>query len=166
MKSRILFLVLALALLVLLTQACAGGGNDEAVTEKAVTDDELGLSKASVFSTPDPIVAGSTAKDPGENEPLGAYFSGSPPVVSHDISDFVPIKIGENSCLECHDLHEQIGEEVASGDPTPMPASHYTDLRRNPDEVTTKVIGARFVCTQCHAPQSDAVPLVANTYRQ
>jgi len=155
MKSRILFLVLALALLVLLAQACAGGGNDEAVTEKAVTDDELGLSKASVFSTPDPIVAGSTAKDPGENELLGAYFSGSPPVVS-----------GENSCLECHDLHEQIGEEVASGDPTPMPASHYTDLRRNPDEVTTKVIGARFVCTQCHVPQSDAAPLVANTYHQ
>ena len=166
MKSRILFLGLALALLVLLAQACTGGGSDEAVTGEAVTDDELGLSKTSVFSTPDPIVAGSTAKEPGENETLGAYFSGSPPAIPHDISDLVPIKIGENSCVECHDLRDQIGEELASGDPTPMPVSHYTDLRRKPDEVTTKVIGARFVCTQCHVPQSDAAPLVANTYRQ
>jgi cytochrome c-type protein NapB len=158
MKTRIPFPVLAL---VLLAQACAGGGSDE-----AVTGDELGLSKASVFSTPDPIVAGSTAEEPGENQPLGAYFSESPPLISHDISDFVPIRIGENFCLQCHDLHDQIGEEVAQGDPTPMPASHYTDLRRNPDEVTTKVIGARFVCTQCHATQSDTTPLVANTYRQ
>lgn len=166
MRIRIPFPVLALVLFVVLAQACAGGGGDDSVTDEAVTDDELGLSKASVFSTPDPIVAGSTAKEPGENEPLGAYFSESPSLISHDISDFVPIKIGENACLECHDLHDQIGEEVAPGDPTPMPASHYTDLRRDPDEVTTKVIGARFVCTQCHAPQSDAAPLVANTYRQ
>ena len=69
-------------------------------------------------------------------------------------------------CLECHDLPDQIGQEPAPGEPSPMPASHYTDLRRSPDEVTQEVIGARYVCTQCHAPQTNAQPLVANTYRQ
>lgn len=137
-----------------------------AVTAKALVDDELGLDKNSVTATPDPIVATVTAADPGENELLGAYFSESPPSISHAIADFMPIKLDENLCLDCHDLRDEIGNEKAFGDPSPMPASHYTDLRNNPDELTDKVIGARFVCTQCHVTQADAQPLVENTYRQ
>ena len=47
-----------------------------------------------------------------------------------------------------------------------MPASHYTNLRTDPGTVTGQVIGARFTCTQCHAPQADNDPPVANTYSQ
>jgi cytochrome c-type protein NapB len=161
MKLRNPYPVLVLVFLIVLVQACVGGHVDQ-----TVTDDDLGLSKDSVFSTPDPIVAATTAKEPGENELLGAYFSESPPSISHDIEGLVPIKLDENLCLGCHDLFDEIGNETGPGDPTPMPASHYTDLRRNPDEVTSTLIGARFVCTQCHVPQADAAPLVANTYRQ
>jgi cytochrome c-type protein NapB len=144
--------------LILLATACA--------TEPGVEDTRLGLSKDSVFSTPDPIVAVNEAGEPGENETLGAYFSGSPPVIPHQIEEFLPVRVGENLCLDCHDLPDLIGEELETGDPTPMPASHYTDLRRSPDEVTPNVIGARYVCTLCHAPQTNAEPLVINTYRQ
>jgi len=151
--------LLSIAAVALLASGCA-------VEDAALADEELGLSKTSVFSTPDPIVAENTAGAPGENELLGAYFDGSPPTISHDIEDFLPITIGENLCIECHDLPEMIGEELDAGDPTPMPASHYTDLRRSPNEVTDKVIGARFTCTLCHATQADVQPLVANTYRQ
>lgn len=137
-----------------------------APTDESVDDAQLGLSKTSVFSTPDPIVATSTAGEPGENVTSDAYFSESPPLIPHQVEEYLPIRIGENLCLDCHDLPDQIGEPVAGGDPTPAPASHYTDLRRSPGEVTDTIIGARFSCMQCHAPQADAEPLVANTYRQ
>jgi len=150
--------VFAVTIPILLAMACAA--------EKGVEDSQLGLSKDSVFSTPEPIVAVNEANEPGENETQAAYFSGSPPVVPHRVEEFLPIRVGENMCLECHDLPDQIGQEPEPGEPSPMPASHYTDLRRDPDEVTGTVIGARYVCTQCHAPQTNAQPLVANTYRQ
>ena len=161
MKLRNLFPVLVLLFALVLVQACAGSHR-----EAGTADSELGLSKSSVFSTPEPIVATSPAIEPGENELLGAYFSGSPPSISHDISDFVPIKINDNLCLDCHDLVDMIGDKIGPGEPTPMPVSHYTDLRHNPDVVTDSLIGARFNCTQCHVQQTDAPTLVDSTYGQ
>ncbi len=149
-------MVLVGAVLVLLGSAFA----------QEFSDDQLGLEKSDVFATPDPIVPVSAQLDPGENALLGAYFEGSPPLVSHQIEDFMPITIGENACLDCHDNKGLIGEELAADDPVPMPASHYTDLRRDPEAETDLVIGARYVCSQCHAAQMDAQPLVANTYKQ
>ncbi len=157
MRSRILLAITAVAVL-----ALAGFAGEE---KKTVEDAELGLSKTSVFDTPDPVVAPNQGKEPGENELLEAYFSGSPPMISHQVDDFLPLKIGENMCLDCHLLPEMIGEKVEAGEPTPIPASHYTDLRRSPDKVTKELIGARFTCVQCHRPQADAKPLVANTYK-
>ncbi|MDH3627352.1 MAG: nitrate reductase cytochrome c-type subunit [Acidobacteriota bacterium] len=163
MKPRNLYPILIMIVLVVLLQACAGTQIDQTVT---VIDDELGLSKESVFSTPDPIVAMSTRLEPGENELLGAYFSKAPPLIAHNIEDLLPIMIDENYCMGCHELYDEIGDEVAPEDPTPMPISHYTDKRHNPGDATPDVVGAYFVCTQCHVPQTDAAPLVPNTYRQ
>ena len=161
MKLRNLFPVLVLLFALVLVQACAGSHR-----EVGVVDSELGLDKNSVFSTPDPIVATIPANEPGDNDMLGAYFSGSPPSISHDISGFLPIKINDNLCLDCHDLFDAIGDETGPGEATPMPSSHYTDLRHNPDVVTESVIGARFNCTQCHVQQTDAPTLVDSTYAQ
>ena len=82
------------------------------------------------------------------------------------MEEFLPITIGDNQCLECHDAQDAIGTEIAAGDPTPMPVSHYTDLRKDLAPVSDTVMGTRYTCVQCHAPQADAPPLVANTYRQ
>ena len=127
--------------------------------------DALGLSKTNVFETPEPLLAKFVGGDPGENERSTGYFSGSPPVIPHQIVDFMPITMEENGCLDCHELPDEIGKEPAEGDARSMPASHFTDLRRDPGKVTRKVIGARYSCDQCHAPQADAAPLVANTYQ-
>ncbi len=142
----------------------AGAGCADKVEE--IEDSRLGLSKTGVYATPDPVLAGISAGEPGENDTVDAYFSAAPPMIPHLIEDFLPIRIGENMCIECHDIPDSIGSERAAGDPTPMPASHYTDLRNDPGNMTGQVIGARFTCVQCHAQQSDAEPLVANTYRQ
>lgn len=136
-----------------------------AIAQSANDDKDLGLDKHSVFDTPDPIVAVDTAAEPGESQLLGKYFSEAPPLIPHQIKEFLPITIENNQCAECHDQPDMIGKKIDEGDPTPAPASHYTDLRRDPGKVTGKLIGARYVCTQCHAPQEDAKPLVENTYR-
>jgi cytochrome c-type protein NapB len=148
-----------------ITLSLVGAALAEKAVE-AVEDDKLGLSKTSVFSTPEPVAATVTAEPPGENQALGAYFSGAPPLIPHQLEDYLPIRTTENLCLDCHLLPEQIGTRPEPGEPTPIPASHYTDLRRDPGKLTKKLSGARFVCTQCHAPQSNTSPLVVNTYRQ
>jgi cytochrome c-type protein NapB len=125
--------------------------------DPAVEDSSLGLSKTSVFDTPDPIIFTSSALDPGENELLGAYFEEAPPLIPHVIEDFLPIKIGENLCLECH------GAEIEDVE-HPIPASHYKNQFSDTTEAGQTLDGARFVCTICHVPQSDSQPLVANTY--
>jgi len=130
-----------------------------------VADRDLGLS-GSVFETPDPLVAATSAGDPGDNRKLGSYFEGMPPMISHRIEDLLPITLKENLCLDCHDLPAEIGTESAADEPTPMPRSHYLDLRRPGAQPTEKPTGARYTCTQCHAPQTDAQPLVASTYRR
>ena len=128
-----------------------------ATPDPAVDDSTLGLSKTSVFDTPDPLILTSTAQDPGENELLGAYFEGAPPLIPHVIEDFLPILIGENLCLECHGSGE---EDVAS----PIPTSHYDNLFSDSPASGQTVDGARYICTICHIPQSDLPPLVANTF--
>jgi cytochrome c-type protein NapB len=122
-----------------------------------VEDSSLGLSKTSVFDTPDPIIFTSSALDPGENELLGAYFEEAPPLIPHVIEDFLPIKIGENLCLECH------GAEIEDVE-HPIPMSHYKNQFSDTTVTGQTLDGARFVCTICHVPQSDSQPLVANTY--
>jgi cytochrome c-type protein NapB len=133
--------------------------------EPTLADEELGLSKTSVFDVADPIVATSSAGDPGENPHAEPYFSGAPPVIPHRIEDFLPIRLDENLCRDCHDAPDRIGEPVDQYEPTPAPLSHYTDLRRSPGETGKQLVGARYVCVQCHVPQTDAEPLVASTFR-
>ena len=128
-----------------------------------VKEEPFGLS-GSVFDIPNPIVPQSAAKEAGENEKLGSYFEGMPPMISHQVADYLPITAAENLCLDCHDLRDDIGGEIGADEPTPMPESHYTDLRRPGSEAAEKPVGARYTCTQCHAPQTDAEPLVASTY--
>jgi len=125
--------------------------------DPAVDDSALGLSKTSVFDTPDPLILTSTAQDPGENELLGAYFEDAPSLIPHAIEDFLPILIGENLCLECHGSGE---EDVTS----PIPTSHYDNLFSDSPASGQTVDGSRYVCTICHIPQSDLQPLVANTF--
>jgi cytochrome c-type protein NapB len=146
-----------------LSCAHVGSGTKEAAPA-AVSDAEIGLEKSSVFADPDPIVAAAAGAQPGTNEPSGGYFSGSPPVIPHAVDGMLPITAANNMCLACHDAPDRIGEEKAAGVATAIPTSHYTDLRRDPGTVTANLIGARYSCTQCHAAQTDAKPLVRNTY--
>jgi cytochrome c-type protein NapB len=134
------------------------------VAGEKVPADEMGLSKTSVFATPTPQAPTYPTSPPGTVEPLPRAFPDAPPQIPHEIATLLPITRANNACLQCHDKPYLIGQELPPTQPTPMPTSHYTDLRNNPDLVTGKVIGSRFVCSQCHAAQAEAPPLVENTF--
>ncbi len=141
-----------------------------AVVAGEVGDDAFGLS-GSVFDTPDPLVPAMSAGEPGDNQKLGSYSEGMPPLISHQTTDQLPITLKENLCLDCHHLPDEIGAKIGAEDATPVPESHYRDTRKPGDTVSLtdaalKVVGARYVCTQCHAAQTAAAPLVASTYQR
>ena len=77
---------------------------------------------------------------------------------------FPPVTLQINMCIRCHDKPER-GKKI-EGMATPIPASHYRDVREAPNQVKQRLDAARYLCTQCHAPQSNAKPLVANSFGQ
>ena len=138
----------------LATVACGGAARQESVPA-----DQIGLSKVGISEVPDPPAVAEETSEPGEQPLATPAFYGAPPVMSHGIDDFTPITPEDNMCLECHAVEEKV-----EGEPTPVPESHYVDLRNQPDVVNSEIAGARYVCTSCHVPTSDADPLVVNTF--
>jgi cytochrome c-type protein NapB len=148
-----------LALAVLLTAATT-----TAFAAPPIHADDTGLSKGSVFDTPTPEVYHYSMTPAGESKVLPRAYSGAPPQISHDISEHLPITMQNNMCLACHNQPALWDKKLERGTPTPIPPSHYTDLRNAPGKVTENVVGARYNCIQCHVPQADARPLVENTF--
>ena len=152
----------SLWVIVLLAAACAGRGRGGEEKAEPVKDSELGLSRTSVFDVPAPPLATANEAAPGERPVLPRAYPDAPPRIPHAIGDFLPITREQNSCVDCHG-----GTKVKEqGQPTPLPPSHYTDLRNAPDKAGDTVTGARFVCTTCHVPLTDAKPLVDNRFRR
>lgn len=131
---------------------------------QTIKPDDTGLSKGSVFEVPIPKVYSYGTAQPGEGKALPRAYKGAPPQISHDISEFLPITSQSNLCIACHDQPGEWGKKLEAGAATPMPPSHYTDLRNAPGKVTDQMINARFNCNQCHVAQTNAPALVENTF--
>lgn len=122
----------------------------------AVSDAQLSLYPGSLFEVPNPPGFAWNNNDPGGNERLPRPYPTAPPRIPHAIVDSLPITLTSNLCLECHALGADVGAPE-------LPASHRTDLRRAPGTVLEAVAGARWVCTSCHVPTSNAPALRANS---
>lgn len=135
-----------------------------AVSGDAIDDLNMGLSKTSVFDTPTPESYAYSDAKPGRNEWLPRAWEGAPPQIPHRVEMYLPIVAAENQCLDCHDAPKHIGKpknmDRSKKNKSPMSRSHYAG--NNPEG---DVSGARFNCTQCHVPQSNAAPLVESTFR-
>lgn len=102
-----------------------------------------------------PAVLDYQGKTPGEQERIARNFEQQPPLIPHKI-DGMALNFKKNKCLECHDRPFYKEEQAPKiGD------SHYRD--RDGKELN-KVSMARYNCNQCHVPQVNAPPLVANTF--
>ncbi|HEB9333490.1 TPA: nitrate reductase cytochrome c-type subunit [Campylobacter coli] len=126
-----------------------------------VSSEQIGLRKASLENENKVALvdANFTTLQPGESIRFERSFENAPPLISHAIEDMLPITKDNNTCLSCHD--KAIAADVGA---TPLPASHYYDFRHN--KITgDEISDSRFNCTQCHVPQSDAKPLVGNSFK-
>jgi nitrate reductase (cytochrome), electron transfer subunit len=158
MKSTV-FLLLAAAL----AAGCTSSGPTTAGAPPQgapVPDTSLGLAKSSVFDTPTPPAVKANDSNPGELPVLPRPYVIAPPRIPHAVGDFLPITQKQNACLDCHAVKEK-----KTGEPTPIPASHYTDFRNAPGRLGGEVVGARYVCVSCHVAKTDAPNLVGNRFR-
>lgn len=147
-------------MLILVCAAASLIGCSARLDHEAIPDDRIGLSKVDVRDIPDPGAVVDNTTEPGEGRPLPRAYEGAPPLVSHTAEGYLPITREENLCLECH----MIEGEAEEGLPTPIPASHYTDLRNAPSVVGDEVAGARYNCSACHVAQTGTVPLVTSRF--
>lgn len=128
-----------------------------------IADVSLGLSKTAVTDSPAPEKFHYSENFPGIDPVLKRAYPGAPPQIPHNIEAFLPVSKDRNMCKTCHDKPDSIGKKI-KGQPTAIPASHYTDQRFSPGKTGTTLVGARYVCTQCHVPQASVKPLVKNTF--
>lgn len=137
----------------------AGTGEAESTGPAgSIPDTRIGLVAGSVFEVLAPAATPENRSEPGERSLPERPSVEWPPVIPHSIVDFIPITAAENLCIDCHGV--EVKEE---GEPTPIPRSHYIDLRGAPGSVRESVAGARWFCTSCHVSQTDAAPLVENS---
>ncbi len=102
-----------------------------------------------------PVELSYLGKTPGEQEKIVRTFEQQPPLIPHKVEG-MRIDFKLNKCLGCHDRPNYQKEEAPKiGD------SHYKD--RDGKELNHISMG-RYNCNQCHVPQVDAPPLVANTF--
>ena len=79
-----------------------------------------------------------------------------PPVIPHSIANY-QLTVRTNRCLDCH--RREYTE--ASGAPM-ISVTHFMD---RDGQVLADVTPRRYFCTTCHVTQTDARPLVPNTFR-
>jgi cytochrome c-type protein NapB len=126
---------------------------------KGIPDTQIGLSRSSVFDAPAPDTTRTNRSDPGDRPVMPSAFPGQPPVIPHGMDEFLPITLVDNQCIDCHGV-----EEKAPGESTPIPRSHYVDLRGAPGVDGDVVVGARYNCVSCHVSPGDNEPIVENVF--
>ncbi|MDD2358201.1 MAG: nitrate reductase cytochrome c-type subunit [Thiovulaceae bacterium] len=168
-------MTISLAATVLLIVGCSSSStkpSNEMVLTPTISEESLGYRDSSIYtedntSLPAPKYSDAAA---GTSKKIPRAFQDAPPMIPHDTEGLLPIEKGNNQCLSCHmpDVAPSVGA-------TPIPASHFMDMRPHDkivngtfekavdnmkNEVSIKKIGdlyqGRFNCSQCHAPQSDA----------
>jgi cytochrome c-type protein NapB len=99
-----------------------------------------------------PAMANQENKDVRRNR----AFAMQPPTIPHKIEGY-QLDRNANRCITCH-ARTRIEETSA----IPIPATHYMD---RDGTIRGDISPRRYFCTQCHVPQDEVAPPVANTYQ-
>lgn len=83
-------------------------------------------------------------------------WEAQPPMIPHPIDKY-SVDLRQNGCLKCHSPATYEANKAPK-----IADSHFFDRDGNPTE---KVAPRRYFCTQCHAPQAAAMPLVENVFQ-
>lgn len=136
-----------------------------------ISEESLGLRKTNLYAEDNKTQGDATKYNDaaaGTSQKIERAFQDAPPMIPHSVDGMLPITISNNMCKGCH-----MPDVAPAMKATPIPDSHFTDFRPKhsydgkefkkaidnmKNEVSIKkkkeLIGARFNCSQCHAPQS------------
>jgi len=150
----------------------------QAEVKPTISEEQLGLRKTSLFKEEvKPAATQYSTNYAGSGKKFERAFQDAPPMIPHDVTGLIPIKIGNNQCLGCH-----MPDVASSMGATPIPPSHFTNFRPQSSyalkgentsseklahisiEKENHLVGARYNCTQCHAPQSQTELAVPNNF--
>jgi len=148
--------------------------------QPTISEESLGLRKVDLYSE-NTVVPSETKyrkAAPSTSKVITRAFQDAPPMIPHDVDGMIPITVNNNQCISCHT--PGVAESFGA---LPFPESHMTNFRPShkydgkefkksidnmKNEISIKKVdtlaGARFNCTQCHAPQSEG-QLVENTFQ-
>jgi cytochrome c-type protein NapB len=91
-----------------------------------------------------------------DRAPIPRDFVQQPPLIPHTVNNY-QITVKFNKCLDCHSWSRY--KETGA---TKVSLTHFKD-REGTEHAN--ISPRRYFCMQCHVPQTDAKPLVANTFK-
>lgn len=92
---------------------------------------------------------------PKQQGRMALNYVNQPPMIPHSVDGYQVSK-NTNRCLQCHGVEHY----RTTGAPRVSP-THFMDSDGN---VLSNVAPRRYFCLQCHVPQTDAAPIVENTF--
>jgi len=141
--KKLVFMVaaIALALGLALPQSAEAGSAQSLRGDKAIEDNSINPAMPRLKL---------------DQEKFERTFKEQPPLIPHKVAKY-QINLKANRCVKCHDKKYYKEEEAPM-----IGKSHYIG---NDGKEMDKINMGRYFCTQCHVPQADAKPLVANTHK-
>ncbi len=91
-----------------------------------------------------------------DQRPMQRSYLQQPPLIPHSTEGY-RINLRQNKCLSCHSWRSYKDSGATKVSLTHFRSRFGTEL--------ADVSPLRYFCTQCHAPQRDARPLVDNTFK-
>ena len=92
---------------------------------------------------------------PKQQGRMALNYVNQPPMIPHSVDGY-QVSTNTNRCLQCHGVEHY----RTTGAPRVSP-THFLD---NDGKVLSNVAPRRYFCLQCHVPQTDAAPIVENTF--
>ena len=102
-------------------------------------------------------IAIAPARQERDRPPHDRDFVQQPPLIPHTINNYQITK-NFNKCMDCHAFQRS----KASG-ATKVSVTHF---RTREGQELDNISPRRYFCTSCHVPQTDAKPLVDNTFQR
>ena len=145
-RTFTLFWAMAMSLMLMFSGPAAAEDKFEPVKLKTLRSTEITAS--------DP--AGDGTRYAPDTSALPRDFVQQPPLVPHTMDEYKVTK-EFNKCLDCHSWAR--AKEMKA---TKISLTHFKN--RTGAEMSN-VSPNRYFCAQCHVPQSDAKPLIGNTFK-
>ncbi len=92
-----------------------------------------------------------------DQAPIPRSYVQQPPLIPHTIRGY-RIDLKNNKCLNCHSW-----KNYRTYNATKVSQTHFTDSQGID---LADISPRRYFCTQCHVTQTDAIPLVANEFKE